>query len=93
MVDKKILNTHSKDLSPSIRIGKNGLTDSIYTEIESQLKRKAMIKIKLLSNAFDRESKKEIFNQISKKAESSGYQVISTVGSTIVLYNPRKKLV
>lgn len=47
---KKELVRRSVDIDPTVRIGKDGVTESIGAEIVAQLKKKRLIKVKVLGN-------------------------------------------
>lgn len=48
---KKELMRRALELSPTVHVGKDGLKDSVYAEIEGQLKKNRLIKIRVLDNA------------------------------------------
>ena len=47
---KKELIRRSVDIDPTVRIGKDGVTESIGAENVAQLKKKRLIKVKVLGN-------------------------------------------
>ncbi len=79
----KELKQSAKELTPCIRIGKNGITPGVLLEIVAMLKKKHLIKVKLLPSFVEEHDKKESCEKI---AESVKAQVISMTGSIIVLY-------
>ncbi len=84
-IQKKIkeLKQKSKELTPSVRIGKNGITSNALLEIDFALKKKHLIKVKLLPAFIEEHDKKEACEKIAKSLRA---QVISMTGSIIVLY-------
>ena len=48
---KKELMRRALELKPTVHVGKDGLKDSVYSEISEQLKKNRLIKIKVLENA------------------------------------------
>ncbi|MEM4396380.1 MAG: YhbY family RNA-binding protein [Candidatus Woesearchaeota archaeon] len=84
-------------ITPTVRIGKKGLTIGLINDINLQLKKRGIIKIKVLRNFFDEEnlievSKKEILNSLISELEKvTKGKVLSTRGNTILLYNPFAK--
>ena len=48
---KKELMRRALDIKPTVHVGKEGLKDSVYTEIDEQLKKNRLIKIRVLDNA------------------------------------------
>ncbi|MCK4439404.1 YhbY family RNA-binding protein [Candidatus Bathyarchaeota archaeon] len=73
---------------PTIRIGKNRVSQELLKEIEKQLERKEMVKIKILQSALDRDGAKEIASRIAEQTEASLAEVR---GHTFMLYKRRKK--
>jgi len=68
-------------LQPLVRIGKNGINDSIIAEIVKQLKKHKLVKIKLLQS-FECDRKK-----VAKElALNTSSELISAVGGSVVLY-------
>ncbi|MBI4150322.1 YhbY family RNA-binding protein [Candidatus Woesearchaeota archaeon] len=81
------LRDEARNLESIIRIGKNGLTDSVIAEIVSQLKKKRLIKLKLLKAFLEGKDKKETAKEIAEKTKSV---LVQQVGFVVVLYWPRK---
>ncbi len=48
---KKELMRRAKDIDATVRVGKDGIGDSLYAEIVAQLKKRRLIKVKILKNA------------------------------------------
>ncbi|MBN1156976.1 YhbY family RNA-binding protein [Candidatus Woesearchaeota archaeon] len=69
-------------LKPTLQIGKNGITPGLIDEINLQLKKKKIIKIKILKSALERTVRKQIAKELAEKSNS---QLISLVGFVIVL--------
>lgn len=72
-------------LQPAVRIGKNGITNEILAEIEKQLKKHKLVKIKLLQNFVlaTGKSKKEIAQRLATEMHA---KLIHTVGGTMTLF-------
>lgn len=69
------------DLSPSIQIGKNGITENVISEIENALEHRELIKITLLvAESGERE---DITQEILSK---TGADFISPVGKKLTVY-------
>lgn len=77
------LRSRAKTLEPDLRIGKNGITDSLVLEIKKQLRKKKLIKIKILKSAREGLNKKEFANELARKTES---ELVELVGFVFVLY-------
>ncbi len=78
----KKLRSQGKSLEPSLRIGKNGLSEGMIREIEEQLTKKEMIKIKFLGSFAKNQNKRE---RAKTLADSVNAFVVESVGNTIVL--------
>lgn len=64
----------------TINVGKNGLTESVKKEIQSRLKAKGLIRVKVLKSKksdFDK-----ILNEVSNLPKA---EVIKTIGFTVIL--------
>jgi len=73
---------------PTVWIGKGGATTQLINEINSQLKRREMIKAKILKTALKEEKAKEIATKIAEQTSST---LIEVRGHTFMLYKPRKR--
>jgi RNA-binding protein len=73
-------------LSPSIQIGKDGLTENVKAEIDVVLENKELVKIKLLKTA-DLEAK----TLINHLATELAAEPVLAVGGVMVLYRFSKK--
>jgi RNA-binding protein len=68
---------------PTIWIGKNGASQESIKEIEKQLEKKEMVKIKILQSALDGKEAKEIASKIAEQTEAS---LVEVRGHTFMLY-------
>jgi RNA-binding protein len=68
---------------PTIWIGKNGASQQSLREIEKQLEKKEMVKIKILQSALDGKEAKEIASKIAEQTEAS---LVEVRGHTFMLY-------
>ncbi|WP_419084631.1 YhbY family RNA-binding protein [Ruminococcus sp.] len=68
------------------QIGKSGVTDEAAVQIENALRARELVKIKVLENApvFAKEAAAEI-------AEKTGSQVVTVIGTKVVLYKKNDK--
>lgn len=82
-------------LEPTVRIGKNGITDSVILEISALLRKRGLVKVKILRSAFGEEnaphspaapSKEDIINETVKKTHS---RLIQKVGMTFTIYREK----
>ena len=83
MIDKKALRTRAHAMTPSIHIGKAGITEAVRTEIKKQLAKHKLIKIKLLKNARD-----ELEDAHALAAEIKA-TIVLKVGGVIVLHKQK----
>ncbi|MBW2963447.1 ribosome assembly RNA-binding protein YhbY [Candidatus Woesearchaeota archaeon] len=78
--DIKALRAKAHSLEPILQIGKGGITASVLKEINFQLKKKKLIKIKLLKAAGDR---KKLVEEIVSGTKAV---LVRSVGRVVVLY-------
>jgi RNA-binding protein len=77
-----------KDEKPTIWIGKEGLTPQLSGEIENQLEKKKMLKIRILKSALKQDTAQAI---ASKAAEQAGAALVEVRGHVFILYRRHKK--
>lgn len=73
----------SREMQPTVRIGKSGITEALYVEIKGQLKTRTLVKIKANRGLFDRDAIKEVWNHLAE--ETSSILVVSR-GNIAVLW-------
>jgi RNA-binding protein len=73
---------------PTVRIGKEGATAQIVSEISKQLDKREMIKAKILKTALQNEEAKSIASKVADQTES---QLIEVRGHTFLLYKRKSK--
>lgn len=73
---------------PTIWIGKGGASQEMLNEIEKQLEKKQMIKIKILKNALKTDEATQVASKIAEKTAAS---LVEVRGHTFMLYKRRKK--
>ena len=78
----KKLREEARLLEPVIRIGKNGLTDSVAEEIKKQLKKKGLIKVKMLKGFLGNKDRKLAAREVAEKTNSV---LVDNVGFVVVL--------
>ncbi len=66
-IPRKILSiAKSKDLIVSVRIGKNGISEQVISEISSQLSKRNIVKVKTNKGiASDSSERKQLFEKLS----------------------------
>jgi RNA-binding protein len=72
----------------TVCVGKNGASKDAMDEIEKQLKRKEMVKIRILKSAFAHEEAKQVAMKIAEQTEAS---LVEVRGHTFMLYKSDKK--
>ncbi|MGC8895971.1 MAG: YhbY family RNA-binding protein [Candidatus Bathyarchaeia archaeon] len=73
---------------PTIWVGKSGASKELLKEIEKQLDKNEMVKVKVLKSALEENKAKEV---ASKIAEDTGASLVEVRGHTFMLYKRRKK--
>ncbi len=68
-------------LQPTLRIGKDGITDNTIKQAKEQLKKKKIIKVKFLPTAI-KGNKKALVNELATRANA---KVVHVVGFVAVL--------
>ena len=73
---------------PTIWIGKDGLTPQLSNEIEKQLNKNKMLKVKILKSALQQETAKAIATKAVEQADAA---LVEIRGHVFILYRRRKK--
>ena len=60
----------SRDFQVTIRVGKTGITDTLVSEIESQLQKRSLVKIKLNRGLFERKDISEVWAHLAQRTNS-----------------------
>ena len=61
----------SRDFRPSVRIGKSGLSDTVFDEIRQQLGSRSLVKIKVNKGLFEREQRSAVWAKIAEQTNST----------------------
>jgi RNA-binding protein len=77
-----------KDEKPTIWVGKDGLTPQLEGEIEKQLSKSKMVKVRILPAALQTEPPQAI---ASKAAETAAASLVEVRGHVFILYRRHKK--
>ena len=80
MEDKR-LKREIQDLKITVRIGHNGIKESVITEIIEQLNSRGLIKIKANKGVLDASSRKIFWTDLAKKTES---KLVNQIGNVAV---------
>jgi RNA-binding protein len=77
-----------KDEKPTIWIGKEGLTPQISKEIDTQLDKHKMLKVKILRSALQTETAKIIASEAAEQADAA---LVEVRGHVFILYRRHRK--
>ena len=77
---------HSK--KPVILLGKAGLSESVFNELENALSHHELIKIKL--NDSDRDNRENLIERI---IQQTGAELVQKIGQVVVIYRQSKNQV
>jgi len=87
--EKKYLRGLAHDLNPIVFIGKQGLSDTVVSDIKRALNDHELVKIKFIDY---KDKKKEIISEIEEKTESC---CAGSIGNVAALYleqdDPKKR--
>lgn len=86
MVTPKIRRRVKRELSaekPRVWIGKNGISQEVIAEVDDQLERTDMIKVRILKSALEGNDAKAISKKI---AQQTGSALVEVRGHTFMLY-------
>jgi RNA-binding protein len=85
---KRFVKRQLSDSRPTVWIGKGGASADVLKEIEKQLDKNKMVKVKLLATALGGEEAKQVASQI---AGQTGSVLVEVRGHTFMLYKRRQK--
>lgn len=77
-----------KEEGPTIWVGKEGLSPQVTAQVETQLQRTKMVKIRILKSALQTETAKAI---ATRTAEQVNAALVEVRGHVFILYRRRKK--
>jgi putative YhbY family RNA-binding protein len=77
-----------KDEDPTVWIGKDGLTPPLSIQIDKQLERNKMVKVKILKAALQKETAQAI---AANAAELTGSSLVEIRGHVFILYRRLKR--
>ncbi len=76
-----------KEEGPTIWVGKDGLKPTVLSEVEKQLQKQKMVKIRILRSALATENAKTI---AEKTAQQTNAAVVDVRGHVFILYRKRR---
>lgn len=77
-----------KEEGPTIWVGKNGLTASVVTQVDDQLERAKMVKIRILKSALASDTAKAIATRTAEQVDAA---LVDVRGHVFIIYRRRKK--
>ena len=77
-----------KEENPTIWVGKDGFTPQLSSEIEKQLQRTKMVKVKILPAALQGNNTAQVI--AAKAAEQTGAALVEVRGHVFILFRKRK---
>jgi putative YhbY family RNA-binding protein len=77
-----------KDESPTIWVGKDGLTSQLVAEIEKQLQKNKMVKVRVLPAALQGEVTAQVI--ASHAAEATDAALVEVRGHVFILFRKRR---
>jgi len=78
-----------KEEGPTIWVGKEGLTEGVAEQVEAQLNRTKMVKIRILRSALSGSTAKDI---AAKTAAQVNAHVVEVRGHVFIIYRRKKKI-
>jgi len=84
------LKTRSRVIEPTIWIGKEGLSQHLVQHVESQLKARELVKLKLQKSALATSHLENVAKEISAATDST---LIDVMGHTFTLYKKKRESV
>ncbi|BBA50068.1 ribosome assembly RNA-binding protein YhbY [Fusobacterium varium] len=82
---RAFLKKKAHELNPLVRIGKDGVTDSLIQSILEAIDSRELLKVKILQNC--EKEKEEVLEEFSKCSE---FEVVGIIGRTIILFRENK---
>jgi RNA-binding protein len=74
--------------NPTVCVGKSGASQELSKEIEKQLKKEEMVKIRILKSVLAHDEAKQMASRIAEQTEAT---LVEVRGHTFMLYKPDKK--
>ncbi len=90
---RAFLKKRAHDLDPIVRVGKDGLTETLAENLLNALNAKELVKVKILQNLdTDKDEVREIGEELAKKTDS---ELVAIIGRVMIFFkeNEEKPLV
>jgi RNA-binding protein len=85
---KRFVKWKLRNARPTVRIGRGGASEDLRNEVDKQLEKNKMVKVKILKSALAADEAKQIATKI---AEQTGSSLVEVRGHTFMLYRRSKK--
>jgi RNA-binding protein len=85
---KRFVKRTLSEANPTVWIGKDGASQEVLKEIEKQLDKNKMVKVKILKTGLKGDEAKTIASQVATQTTSS---LVEVRGHTFMLYKRRQK--
>jgi RNA-binding protein len=85
---KRFVKRSLREASATVHVGKDGASNEVLKEIEKQLDKNKMVKVKILKTGLKGEEAKQIATLTAEQTESS---LVEVRGHTFMLYRRRKE--
>ena len=82
---RAFLKKRAHELDPLVRIGKDGITDSLIQSILEAIDSRELLKVKILQNC--EKEKNEVVEELSSCNE---FEVVGIIGRTVILFRENK---
>ena len=80
-MNNKNLKNEIQESKVTVRVGYNGITESLILEIKDQLKNRRLVKVKANKGVLDASTRRSFWNELATNTES---QVVSQKGNVAV---------
>ncbi|MFW3145960.1 MAG: YhbY family RNA-binding protein [Thermoplasmatota archaeon] len=87
-MDVKDLKIKGMSLRPTVQVGKSGLTETVIKEIDSQLEKRELVKVKMLQSMGPSSGWKDDVPRIAEELKAS---VVEIKGGTILLHRKGRR--
>ncbi|MFO7815830.1 MAG: ribosome assembly RNA-binding protein YhbY [Halanaerobiales bacterium] len=78
---RSFLRSKANNLKPYVHIGKEGLNEAVYDQIDEVLDDHELVKIRILDNSLEK------INKVAEKVcENVGAEVVQVIGNVFVIY-------
>ncbi len=78
---RSYLRSEGSRLDPVVRVGKEGMTDTVIQAVEDVIRSREFIKVKILNN-----SEEDVRDVASVLSEKTGAEIVHVMGGTVLLY-------